>query len=148
MVQGPYSDSREVRPPLAAIEAMSTPSAAWCPDGTVSFAELVDVIVASKKIEPGPASPSLRGRASHGIRPGRAAGSTCSTRVLCQVARRSIHVPEGGLALDMKYISCHCPACHGHTYEEIVAMTPARRRSLARTTWALKRDPENKACDS
>lgn len=120
---------------LAAIEADVHPIGGVVPlMEQYRFAELVDVIVASKK-GLNPARPVHLFGAGHPMVFALAALLGCDMFDSASYAKFArdgrFMFPEGTASLsDMKYISCHCPACHGHTYEEIVAMTPARRAEL------------------
>ncbi len=98
------------------------------------FAELVDVIVASKKgLDPS--------RPVHLFGAGHPMVFALATLLGCDMFDSASYAkfarddrfmfPEGTASLeDMKGIHCHCPACRSHTYEEIKAMGPADRASL------------------
>jgi len=98
------------------------------------FADLVDVIVASKKGLT-PARPVHLFGAGHPMVFALAALLGCDMFDSASYAKFArddrFMFPEGTASLgDMKAITCHCPACNGHSYEEIVAMRPAERTAL------------------
>ena len=98
------------------------------------FADLVDVIVASKKgLDPG--------RPVHLFGAGHPMVFALATLLGCDMFDSASYAkfarddrfmfPEGTASLsDMKDVHCHCPACHSHTYKDICAMRPADRTAL------------------
>lgn len=98
------------------------------------FAELVDVIVASKK-GLDPSRPVHLFGAGHPMVFALAALLGCDMFDSASYAKFArddrFMFPEGTASLsDMKGIHCHCPACASHTYEEISKMAPAERTAL------------------
>lgn len=98
------------------------------------FDDLVDVIVASKK-GLNPSRPVHLFGAGHPMVFALAALLGCDMFDSASYAKFArdgrFMFPEGTSSLsDMKVISCHCPACNGHSYEDIVAMRPAERIAL------------------
>lgn len=98
------------------------------------FADLVDVIVASKKGLV-PNRPVHLFGAGHPMVFALAALLGCDMYDSASYAKFArddrFMFPEGTASLgDMKAISCHCPACASHSHEEIVAMKPAERTAL------------------
>ncbi|MBI0584325.1 MAG: tRNA guanosine(15) transglycosylase TgtA [Methanomassiliicoccus sp.] len=98
------------------------------------FAELVDVIVASKK-GLDPSRPVHLFGAGHPMLFALAALLGCDMFDSASYAKFArddrFMFPEGTASLsDMKGIHCHCPACQSHTHQEIVAMKPAERTAL------------------
>ena len=98
------------------------------------FADLVDVIVASKKGLT-PARPVHLFGAGHPMVFALAALLGCDMFDSASYAKFArdgrFMFPEGTASLsDMKGIACNCPACHAQTYEDIAAMKPAERTAL------------------
>jgi 7-cyano-7-deazaguanine tRNA-ribosyltransferase len=98
------------------------------------FAELADVIVASKK-GLDPSRPVHLFGAGHPMVFALAALLGCDMFDSASYAKFArddrFMFPEGTASLaDMKGIHCHCPACQSHSYQEIAAMKPAERAAL------------------
>jgi 7-cyano-7-deazaguanine tRNA-ribosyltransferase len=98
------------------------------------FADLVDVIVASKKGLT-PARPVHLFGAGHPMVFALAALLGCDMFDSASYAKFArdgrFMFPEGTASLsDMKGIECHCPACYGHSHEDITAMKPTERTAL------------------
>lgn len=98
------------------------------------FADLVDVIIASKKGLT-PARPVHLFGAGHPMVFALAALLGCDMFDSASYAKFArddrFMFPEGTASLcDMKAITCNCPACHGRSYDEIAAMRPAERTAL------------------
>lgn len=98
------------------------------------FADLVDVIVASKK-GLDPSRPVHLFGAGHPMVFALAALLGCDMFDSASYAKFArddrFMFPEGTASLsDMKDIHCHCPSCQNHTYQEIAAMKPAERTAL------------------
>jgi len=98
------------------------------------FADLVDVIVASKKGLT-PARPVHLFGAGHPMVFALAALLGCDMFDSASYAKFArdgrFMFPEGTASLsDMKGNACNCPACHAHSYEDIAAMKPAERTAL------------------
>jgi len=98
------------------------------------FADLVDVIVASKK-GLDPSRPVHLFGAGHPMVFALAALLGCDMFDSASYAKFArddrFMFPEGTASLqDMKDIHCHCPACQSHSYKEICDMGPADRAAL------------------
>ncbi|WP_400208120.1 tRNA guanosine(15) transglycosylase TgtA [Candidatus Methanomassiliicoccus intestinalis] len=98
------------------------------------FADLVDVIISSKK-GLDPSRPVHLFGAGHPMIFALAALLGCDmfdSASYAKFARTDRFMfPEGTAGLqDMKGLHCHCPACSSHTYEEIVKMKPAERSAI------------------
>ena len=98
------------------------------------FAELVDVIVASKKGLT-PARPVHLFGAGHPMVFALATLLGCDMFDSASYAKFArdgrFMFPEGTFSLNnMRDISCHCPACHGFSYDDIVSMKANERFDL------------------
>jgi 7-cyano-7-deazaguanine tRNA-ribosyltransferase len=98
------------------------------------FADLADVIVASKK-GLDPSRPVHLFGAGHPMVFALAALLGCDMFDSASYAKFArddrFMFPEGTASLqDMREVSCHCPACRSHAHREIVEMCPAERTAL------------------
>lgn len=108
------------------------------------FSDLVNVIISSKK-GLDPSRPVHLFGAGHPMVFALAALLGCDmfdSASYAKFARTDRFMfPEGTAGLqDMKGLHCNCPACSGHSYDEIVKMKPAERTALIarHNLWASK----------